>query len=227
MKKLLLSATAAALTLSLSVAAEAQAKGKGHGAKAQAGASAGMKASGKVRDLRRAPTDERRSLLSRTRGAANVDRRIDVNANGIPDYRERALSDANNNGIADFRERRLVDINQNGVADWRERLIDRDRDGVDERAEGQYGGHICPPGLAKKSPACVPPGQARRLFTEGQRVPNGYRYYTDLDDIPEAYRGSIPDIYRSGAYRYIYRDDSVYVVDRATSVIRDIISLTN
>jgi len=47
------------------------------------------------------------------------------------------------------RNRGDVDRNRNGIADWNEHWIGR----------GNYGGNICPPGLAKKTPACVPPGQ--------------------------------------------------------------------
>src|SRR3954471_15803965 len=43
-----------------------------------------------------------------------------------------------------------------------------------------YGAGGCPPGLAKKNPPCVPPGQAKKLFGVGQRfVPglaNPYAY---------------------------------------------------
>ena len=34
----------------------------------------------------------------------------------------------------------------------------------------------------------MPPGQAKRIFREGQRVPTNYRYYTPYDDIPMALR---------------------------------------
>ena len=78
---------------------------------------------------------------------------VDMNRNGVADWREQRLIDANGNGILDWRERRTVDINRNGVADWRERWIDRDRDGIDDRQEimaNRWGGANCPPGLAKK-----------------------------------------------------------------------------
>jgi len=80
----------------------------------------------------------------------------------------------------------------------------------------------CPPGLANRNPPCMPPGQARRLFREGQRVPSRYRYFVDYDDIPAAYRDryGIPT-----GQRYIYRDNTVYVVDPATSLVRSIIDL--
>jgi hypothetical protein len=86
----------------------------------------------------------------------------------------------------------------------------------------QYGGAACPPGLAKKSPSCLPPGQANRMFREGQRIPTGYNYYTDYNAIPEVYRSRVPYV---DANRYIYRDDSVYVVDPRTRVVTQIIDL--
>jgi hypothetical protein len=116
----------------------------------------------------------------------------------------------------------MVDINRNGVADWRERFIDRDRNGIDDRRQAaRYGGAECPPGLAKKSPACVPPGQASRMFREGQRLPSGYRYYTDYNDIPLELRNRYT---LDDDYRYIYRDNRIYVVDPTTSLITRIIS---
>ncbi len=103
------------------------------------------------------------------------------------------------------------------------KLLDRDRDGLDDRDEAlarKYGGALCPPGLAKKTPACTPPGQAKRLFREGQRVAQNYRY-TPYADIPLVLR----DRYDLGdQYRYIYRDNVIYVVDPRTRLIRDIIN---
>ncbi len=83
----------------------------------------------------------------------------------------------------------------------------------------------CPPGLANRTPRCLPPGQARRLFREGQIVPASYRdhlpYRDLLGRLPEAWRDDIP----TGDYRYIYRDNVVYVVDSRTRLIRDIIDI--
>src|SRR5687767_7244270 len=48
------------------------------------------------------------------------------------------------------------------------RAQDRNRNGLldaDERLARKYGGALCPPGLAKKTPACTPPGQAKRVFS--------------------------------------------------------------
>ena len=82
--------------------------------------------------------------------------------------------------------------------------------------------HGCPPGLANRNPPCVPPGQVRRLFHQGQRLPTGYRYYTPYDRIPIDLRTryGIPT-----GYNYIYRDNSVYVVDPRTRLVQSIIDL--
>lgn len=66
--------------------------------------------------------------------------------------------------------------------------------------------HCAPPGLAKKTPACIPPGQAKRIFREGQRLPSGYRYYTDYSNLPLILR----DRYElNDDYRYIYRNNTI------------------
>jgi hypothetical protein len=91
-----------------------------------------------------------------------------------------------------------------------------------DRAVVGAGLNGCPPGLAKKSPPCLPPGQAKRLFEEGQRIPVGYHFFTDYSDIPELYRSRVPF---DDDLRYIYRDDTVYVVDPRTRLVTDIIDL--
>jgi len=102
-------------------------------------------------------------------------------------------------------------------------LRDRNRNGIDDRDEAlarRYGSTLCPPGLAKKSPACVPPGQAKRMFRDGQRVPTNYRYYTPYGNIPD----TLIDRYAlDDDYRYIYRNNVIYQVDPRTSLITRII----
>jgi hypothetical protein len=117
------------------------------------------------------------------------------------------------------------DANRNGILDRRERgYVDRNRDGRDDRFAyrdaNRYGANACPPGLAKKGNGCMPPGQAKRLFREGQRVPGGYNYYTDYNNIPVQYRTQYN---LDPNYNYIYRDNSIYVVDPRTSMVERII----
>ena len=40
----------------------------------------------------------------------------------------------------------------------------------------RYAGKACPPGLAKKYPGCIPPGQ----WKKGYRIPSGWASYTNL-----------------------------------------------
>ena len=79
-------------------------------------------------------------------------------------------------------------------------------------------GHACPPGLAKKNNGCLPPGQARKLFATGQRIPSSYTY-SRYDDIPLALRDRLPT-----GQNYIYRDQTVYVVDPRTRLVTSIIN---
>lgn len=75
----------------------------------------------------------------------------------------------------------------------------------------------CPPGLAKKNPPCIPPGQAKKLATpevdilryrSGDILPDDYVVLAD----PRIYNPNIDFIYA----RY---GDYLYLIDRATSVV--------
>lgn len=129
----------------------------------------------------------------------------------------KAHSGAHAKAKAPVRRHRVTaaDRNGNGILDSRERRT----------AGSRYGTNDCPPGLAKKNNGCLPPGQANKLFTQGQRLPAGYNFFTDYGDIPARYRDDIPETYRSGDYRYIYRDDRVYVVDPVTRLVRGIFGI--
>ena len=222
MSKLIMLVSATAMAFAMPALAQGNGKGKGaSGRSQQSTTQRSPRSEGKARQDVRARTDARANARASTRTGASIDRRLDSNANGIPDYREQRLADSNGNGIPDYRERRMVDLNGNGIADYRERLIDRDRDGIDDRIN-RYGGSACPPGLAKKTPGCLPPGQAKRMFNQGQRLPAGYNSFTDYNGIPEVFRSQVP---YADANRYIYRDDSVYVVDPRTRIVTQVIDL--
>ena len=72
-----------------------------------------------------------------------------------------------------------------------------------------FTGH-CPPGLAKKNPPCVPPGQAKR-YGPGQVV-NDYIYIRD----PGRY--GLP----GGGY-YVQAGNYVYRVDRDTMEVLNLV----
>ena len=138
----------------------------------------------------------------RTRTGAAVDRRLDSDGDGIPDHRDRSVRDRDSHWV-------LVD------GRW-----------VRARDHGRTTHpHGCPPGLANRNPPCVPPGQARRMFREGQALPASYRDFIGYQDLigrlPADWRDDIP----TGDYRYVYRDNVVYVVDPRTRLIRDIVDI--
>ena len=84
-----------------------------------------------------------------------------------------------------------------------------------------HAGH-CPPGLAKKHPACVPPGHARHdARRHGPRAGEVLRIgdYVVIRD-PGRY-----DLERRDGWQY-YRDDSnIYRVDRDTQRILAVLNL--
>ena len=60
-----------------------------------------------------------------------------------------------------------------------------------------YGPGNCPPGLAKKNNGCLPPGQAKKRYVVGQRLPNGI-VAAELPRELSARIGAAPDGYRYG-----------------------------
>ena len=80
-----------------------------------------------------------------------------------------------------------------------------------------YGAGGCPPGLAKKNPPCVPPGQAKKLYGVGQRLPLGYGSPYAYNQIPNDLRSR----YGLSPYgSYYYGDGYLYRVDPKTMLIQ-------
>jgi Ni/Co efflux regulator RcnB len=86
------------------------------------------------------------------------------------------------------------------------------RDGFETRVQG------CPPGLAKKNPPCIPPGQAKKMFRyhKGDRIRDGYDRVRD----PWAYGLDRDETY----YRV---GDDFYRVNRETGEILDLLGALN
>jgi len=84
-----------------------------------------------------------------------------------------------------------------------------------------YGAGGCPPGLAKKNPPCVPPGQAKKLYGVGQRLPRGayspYAYSRIPRDLRTRY-----SLVPSGTY--YYGDGYLYRVNPRTMLVEQAIS---
>ena len=84
-----------------------------------------------------------------------------------------------------------------------------------------YGHGGCPPGLAKKAVPCVPPGQAKKLYNVGQRVPLGYGSPLGFGQIPYDLRSQ----YGLNPYgNYYYGDGYLYRVDPKTMLIQQVVS---
>jgi hypothetical protein len=84
-----------------------------------------------------------------------------------------------------------------------------------------YGVGGCPPGLAKKNNGCMPPGQARKLYRTGQRLPSGYGNAWSYNQIPYELRRQY-DLDRNN--RYYYGDGYIYSVDPRTRLIESVVS---
>ena len=80
-----------------------------------------------------------------------------------------------------------------------------------------YGAGGCPPGLAKKNPPCVPPGQAKKLYGVGQRLPLGYGSPYAYNQIPSDLRSRY-GLPVNG--NYYYGNGYLYRVDPKTMLIQ-------
>lgn len=91
-------------------------------------------------------------------------------------------------------------------------------------APGLLNGHACagsPPGLAKK-PMCMPPGQYKKQFQIGQRLPYGANGLLGYNALPYDLRnqyGAQLDPYG----RYYQQDDYLYRVDPTTMVVQQVL----
>ena len=83
-------------------------------------------------------------------------------------------------------------------------------------------GHHCPPGLAKKNAMCMPPGQYKKLFEVGQRVPLGYKGLLGYNALPYDLRSQYGQ--RLDPYgRYVYDQNYLYRVDPTTMIVSEIL----
>ena len=201
MRKFVMLISAAAMATVMPSLADAQGRGKGQSARS-AQTAKGAPRPARVRTDVRARTDARANARARARTGAAVDRRVDSDGDGVPDHRDRNVA---------RRDSRWVLENGRWV-----RVSDHGRTAHP---------HGCPPGLANRNPPCVPPGQARRMFRQGQVVPASYRDYVGYQDLLNRLPPDLRDDVPVGDYRYIYRDDQVYVVDARTRLITSIIDI--
>jgi len=121
------------------------------------------------------------------------------------------------NGTSAYQRRR--EDSRSRVQRTRVTSTDRNGNGVRDRDEG-YGrmAKACPSGLAKKNNGCLPPGQAKKQFAVGERLPSSYNYYNVPEQYSDQYRDTNEDLFR-------YNEGNLYRVDAKTRLVEEVIRL--
>jgi Ni/Co efflux regulator RcnB len=99
-------------------------------------------------------------------------------------------------------------------------VVDHDRDAVSSYYRSEFERGNCPPGLAKKDNGCLPPGQAKKMWTVGQPLPPAIVYYP----LPQPLYSRLnpPPL----GYEYVRVDDDVLLMQTSNrSVINLVVNL--
>ena len=212
-------------------AARSEVHGNGH---AQARAEVQVRERAHARMAERAESRKNdRRMAERSQRERNENIR-EARANRIEHMREAQqnrnenIREARAHQIERIREARedRRDFRENQIERFREARADRIRE-IRARENGRvnfaddvgYGVGGCPPGLAKKAVACMPPGQARKLL--GARVSEARRV-AEFEKMPIR----LQNIYRDTPnYYYQYGDGYAYRVNRADNIISALMPL--
>jgi len=84
-----------------------------------------------------------------------------------------------------------------------------------------YGIGGCPPGLAKKAMPCLPPGQAKKIYGVGERLPMGVFNPYGYNHIPVDIRTRYA---LTSQGTYYYGDGYLYRVDPRTMLVQQAIA---
>jgi Ni/Co efflux regulator RcnB len=96
-------------------------------------------------------------------------------------------------------------------------FVDTDRDVVRSWWNDTYGRGNCPPGLAKKNNGCLPPGQAKKRYVVGRRLPRT----VVVERVPSIL---LPRLRTAPAgYDYVVVDGDVLLMNRTSRLIADAI----
>lgn len=76
----------------------------------------------------------------------------------------------------------------------------------------------CPPGLAKKNPPCIPPGQAKK-WRKGYSLPDDVVFFPVTGDL----RANLSPLPRG--YNYVYVDKDVLLIAEASKKVIDAVTL--
>lgn len=87
------------------------------------------------------------------------------------------------------------------------------------RANANFWGRSCPPGLAKKNNGCLAPGIAKRSFNVGDRW-NGSQSQWSYNQVPTDWRNQYN---LDSDNRYYYRNGYLYSVDPKTRLVESVI----
>ena len=176
-------------------------------------------------DLQRAARVEQRGDDRRAVRAARIEQRGDRRLRARGD--DRVVRGERDAAIRELRRDRVRDRARFVESDrvFRVRDLDRgkvrfrdiDRDDLFARRIGWANG--CPPGLAKKPVACVPPGQAAKYV--GQPL-NSVARLAAFDPLPRSLRSLY---YDDDEYYYRYGGGYLYRVDRDNDLISSLIPL--
>lgn len=96
-------------------------------------------------------------------------------------------------------------------------FADRDRDVVRTYWVDTYGRGNCPPGLAKKNRLCLPPGQYKKRYVVGQRLPSTV-VVRPLPSVLVTRLGPVP-----AGYEYVEVDGDVLKLAVGTRLVADAI----
>jgi Ni/Co efflux regulator RcnB len=96
-------------------------------------------------------------------------------------------------------------------------FVDDDRTVVRTWWTDTYGRGNCPPGLAKKHNGCLPPGQAKKRYVVGQRLPRSVVY----EVVPVVLRPRLRPA--PVGYDYVVVDGDVLLMQAATRLVADAI----
>ena len=162
-------------------------------------------------------TETRHQPQVRAVPTKEADRARDVRAKQVDRVREAQRNQAERARAVQQAEAQRIRNVRDAQADRIRDLRQRENVRVNVVQNVGYGG--CPPGLAKKAVACMPPGQARKLvgarFAEARRL-------TAFERVPVRLR----NIYRDTPdYYYQYGDGYMYRVNRTNDVVSALLPL--
>lgn len=92
-------------------------------------------------------------------------------------------------------------------------VTDRDRGAIYGYYQPLYAAGNCPPGLAKKNNGCLPPGQAKKLWTVGQPLLSSVTFYP----LPGALLGQLTPA--PAGYQYVRVANDILLMAIGTRLI--------